>query len=64
MKWRREPPTDETQHALVGVVAELIIERDNLETTIQLMRQALTHALCGREDDAWAIISELGGNQR
>ena len=63
MKWLRRTPKDDTNSALVGVVSELIIERDHLETTITLMRQALTHALSGREDDAWAIISELGGNK-
>ena len=55
-----------TQRALTQLTEEneaLRTTNQHQEATIHLMRYALTHALCGRNEDAWAIVTELGARR-
>ncbi len=44
-------------------LAEMIIRLHESETVNALLMKALSHSLSGRNDDAWAIVTELGGHQ-
>jgi hypothetical protein len=44
--------------ALTSALAELIMRCHDLETDNNLLKSALAHSLSGRDEDAWAIITE------
>ncbi len=49
--------------ALSAAITGLLEANHDLTAANHLLRAALSHALSGREADAWAIISEFNNTQ-